>query len=259
MTVLLVLGMCCLVPCVCGQFGPLLNPLQGPQANSQEELDSVLDIVTASDPLAILGMADRFVSSFPQSEFLGVILQYKMFACARIQDFDCLVASGERALQVQPDNLNVLLTLASAIPDAADGRAELLTNAHGFAQRALERVGTIHIPHEISLERWRTLRGETEAQAHEALGKIAAKQGKLETAIAEFEIAAFKTPSPQGSQFLLLGTTYVSAGKTTEARSALRRAAELGPEEVRKQASSALEKLNKINPDPNSRNKKTVH
>jgi tetratricopeptide (TPR) repeat protein len=237
----------------------LLNPLEGPQANSQEELDSVLDIVTATDSQAILGVADRFVSSFPQSEFLGVILQYKMFACARMQNFECLVASGQSALRVQPDNLNVLLTLASAIPDAADGRAELLAKAQGLAERALERVGTIHIPHEISLERWRTLRGETEAQAHEALGKIAVRQGKLETAIAEFERAAFNNPAPQGSQFLLLGATYVSAGRNAEARSALRRAAELGPEDVRKQASSALENLNTLNPNAKSANKKTVH
>jgi tetratricopeptide (TPR) repeat protein len=236
----------------------LLNPLQGPQANSQEELDRVLDVVTATDPQAIVGMADRFVSSFPRSEFLGVILQYKMFACARTQNFECLVASGERALKVQRDNLNVLLTLGSAIADAADGRAELLTKAQGFAQGALERVGTIHIPHEISLECWRTLRGEMEAQAHEALGKIAVKQGRLETAIAEFEVAALKNPPPQGSQFLVLGTAYVSAGKTSEAKSALRRAAELGPEEVRKQASCALERLNKFNPATTS-NKKMVH
>jgi tetratricopeptide (TPR) repeat protein len=149
-------------------------------------------------------MADRFVLSFPRSEFLCVILQYKMFACARTQDFECQVASGERALQVQPDNLNVLLTLASAIAYVADKRSELFTKAQGFAQEALERVGTIHIPHEISLERWRTLRGEIEAQAHEALGKIAARQGRVETAIAEFETAALKNPLAAGFAVSLL-------------------------------------------------------
>jgi tetratricopeptide (TPR) repeat protein len=239
-----------------GQFGPSLNPLQWPQARSQEELDALLEIVTESDLNRTPQKVDLFVADFPKSEFLGVVFQYKMLACERTGHFECLLQSGEKALQFQKDNLNVLLTLASVIPRAGSQQTdapELLDRAEDYARRALKRLKEIHIAHETSLERWKITRGEMEAQAHQALGQVATRRGDLERAIAEFEIAAFNSPSPQGSQFLLLGTAYAGAGKTIDAVKALRRAAELGPDEVQKLASKELMKLNARDADGGTR------
>jgi tetratricopeptide (TPR) repeat protein len=113
----------------------------------------------------------------------------------------------------------------------------------------LQRLGTIHIPHEIPLERWKILKGEMEAHAHQALGQVAAKRGNLRRAIAEFEMAAFNNPSPQGTQFLLLGSAHQMAGNIDAARKALLRAVELGPDEIRTLASNELRKLNEGNLD----------
>jgi tetratricopeptide (TPR) repeat protein len=234
-----------------GQFGPLLNPLQGPQARSQEEFDAVLEIATESDPNRMLYEVDRFVEDYPKSDFLGVAFQFKMQACQRTGQFICLLESGEKALKLQPDNLNVLITLASAIPDGAAQRAdrsELLRRADDYAHRAINRLGTVHISHEISLDRWRILRGEMEAKAHEALGRVAASGGDLRTALTELELAAYKNPTPQGLQFFLLGVTYRRAGKSEEARTALLRAVELGPDQIRQLASNELQKITRGTP-----------
>ncbi len=246
LTVAAALGIFCFQPPLAAQFGPLLNPLRGPQAKSQEELDDFLKIVTAPDIDATLQAADRFALSFPQSEFLGVASQYKMLACQRAGRFSCLLESGERSLVLQPDNLNALITLASEIPDGtaqrAD-RAELLRRAEDYAHRVIERLGTIHIAHEVSLDRWKVIRGEMEAKAHEVLGRVAASRGDVRTAVTELELAAHKNPTPQGLQFFYLGATYRLAGKNDQAKTALLRAVELGPERVRGLASDELQRF----------------
>ncbi|MEW5979639.1 MAG: hypothetical protein AB1898_27895 [Acidobacteriota bacterium] len=241
----LALGMGCLVLPLAAQFGPLLNPLRGPQAKSQEELDDFLTIVSATDAQAIIQAADHFATTFPQSEFLGVTSQWKMSACQRTGEFNCLLESGEKSLALQPDNLNALMTLASEIPDRAllrPDRAELLRKAEDYAHRALSRLGTIHIAHEISLDHWRMMKGEMEAKAHEALGRVAVLRGDLQTAVTELEWAAHKNPTPEGLQFFHLGVAYRLAGKDKEAKTAWLRAVELGPDPVRGLALGELQK-----------------
>ena len=65
----------------------------------------------------------------------------------------------------------------------------------------------------VSPQRWQELRLEMEASAHEALGHVATKRGKLQEAILEFERAVQQNPVPQGSQFYRLGVAYMLAQK----------------------------------------------
>jgi Flp pilus assembly protein TadD len=82
-----------------------------------------------------------------------------------------------------------------------------------------------------------------EAAAHEALGHIASKRGRLLEATASFEKAVEENPSPTGSQVYRLGVAYMLAGKEEAAHKTLRRAAEMGPEEIRRMARAALDRM----------------
>jgi tetratricopeptide (TPR) repeat protein len=233
-------------PGASAQFGPLVDTMDAPQAKTEEELDLYLELAVSTSPRASFEIAERFAGEYPKSELLGLVFEYEMQACQRLDDSEGTLRAGRKALELLPDNADTQLTLASVIPDHAQGRADstkLLQEAEEYARRCLREFATMRIPKEILPDRWKTLRGQLEAQAHEALGKIERDRSNLEGAISEFAIAASQNPGPQGTQFLELGVAYVQARQPEEAKKAFGRAVELGPASVRKVAERELAKV----------------
>jgi tetratricopeptide (TPR) repeat protein len=223
-----------------------VSPFNAPQAKSQQELDDFLDVMASPDPARKIQKVDEFVSKYPKSELLAFAFQDQMLAYQSTNDFRGVLRAGRRALELEPRNVNTLLTLASAIPDGATGRddqGELLKQAEQFAHLALDGIATMQIPRQVSMQEWTKMQGEMVAQAHEALGHIATKRGDLPRAITELGMAAYGSPTPNGSQFFRLGVAYALAGEIEPAEKALRRARDLGPEAIRQRSMDVLNQL----------------
>ncbi len=228
------------------QFGPLLNARRAPQAKTQEELDLYLEIYTGGDPRQTIRNVERFVEAYPDSEFLGLAYQYQMTAYRGLSDYDGVLTAGAKALELLPDNLNTLITLATVIPNRADGRPdreELLAQAEGYAAAVLSRLRTLTIPAEIPLEQWESRKAEMEAEVREALGHLAVKKGDLEEALRQFITAVETNPRPTPSQWYRLGGTYLMMGQQKKAIEPLRRAAETGDGTVKELALDQLERI----------------
>jgi len=228
------------------QFGVFYNMGHTPQARTQEEFDLYLEILTAKTPGEQLARAERFKQRYPESELMGSVWLYEMLAHRELENFEGVLEAGRRALRLLPDNLKALLTLASVIPNGVIGRSDaeaLLDEAEAHARRALEIIPQKRIPRQIELAEWRRLQKQLQAQAHETLGHIAAKRGRLQEAVREFERATALNPSPDGKQFYRLGVAYAWTGRNKEAAQALRRAAELGPPLIERLARAELGRL----------------
>src|SRR5579883_3005048 len=161
------------------QFGPLLDPAYAPQAKSEEELDQYLKIMTDSDPQVTVADVQQFATLYPNSELLGLAFQYQMMAYRQLHDLNHVVEAGRKALKLQPNNVNTLLTLASAIAEGVGTRPDanvLLQQAEEYAHKALRELDQMRIPREIPLERWKAMRSAMETQAREALREIAVKR-----------------------------------------------------------------------------------
>jgi tetratricopeptide (TPR) repeat protein len=235
------------------QVSSLASPRQAAQARSQEELDSYLEIVGATDSRVIVQEVRIFASEFPKSELLGAAYQYQLQAFARLDDFDGMLAAGEKALAAEPGNLNTLLALAPAMASRAAGRPDLvqvLSRAESYAHRALDGIDKVHVPRELSIEQWNLRRHEMQSEAHGVLGVVAYQRGQFQQAIGELEMAVGLAPNPEGVQFLRLGLALASAGKKGDAEQKLRRAAELGPDSVHNLALDELKKLANRQPAP---------
>jgi tetratricopeptide (TPR) repeat protein len=229
------------------QFGPLASPGQAAQARSQEELDSYLEIVSANDPHVELQQVKAFASAFPKSELLGAAYQFQLHAFEQLNDFDRMLAAGEKALAADPDSLNTLLALAPAMANRAAARpdrVQLLAQAESYAQRALDGIDRIRVPRELSIEQWNTRKHEMQSEAHGAFGVVAFQRGQFPLAVGELEMAISLASAPTGVQFLRLGLALAGGGKKNDAEQKLRRAAELGPDSVRNVALEQLKKLN---------------
>jgi len=245
----LLISLCILTggpPCLQAQFGALVSPTQAPQAQSQEELDAYLQIVSTQSPDQMKKEVDAFAAAFPKSELLGLAYQNQLHACEQLNDFDGMLAAGQKALQANPDNLNTLLTLAPAMASRAGRRPDrdqLLENAEGYARRALDGIEKTRLPHKVSLEHWEIEKHQMQSQAHEVLGIVALQRGQPQAAIPEFQTAVTLSPVPEGIQFLRLGLALAATGQNEAATKNLRQSAQLGPDAVRTLALAQLEKL----------------
>ena len=156
------------------------------------------------------------------------------------------LAAGQKALDANPDNLNTLLTLAPALAQEAarrpDGTA-LLAEAEDYANRALRGIDKTQIPRQVTLQRWELQKQAMQSKAHEALGNAALERRQFRVAISELETAVSLTPPGSGVEFLELGKAYAGVGNKADAGRVFRRAADLGPESVRKQALDQLQRL----------------
>ena len=246
LTLILYLSSVAMPAPLAAQPGTITSPGQAAQARSQEELDSYLEVVSATDPRVLVQKVRVFVSAFPKSELLGAAYQYQLQAFKRLNDFDGMLAAGEKALTSDPDSLNTLLALAPAMATRAAGRsdrAQLLSQAESYAHRALDGVNKIRAPHELSIEQWNVRKRGMQSEAHGVLGVVALQRGQFQTAVSELETAISLASQPEGVQFLRLGLALASSGKNEDAEQKLRRAAELGPDSVRGIALDQLKQL----------------
>jgi tetratricopeptide (TPR) repeat protein len=233
-------------PAAQAQLDPLVRPRQAPQAHSAQELDDYLEILAAPSDRERVRLVETFAQHYLDSELLGIAYQHQMLAYRGLNDYDGVLQSGERALKFYPDNLNTLLTLANTLPNGVSaGTPEdpRLAQAEQYVKLVFEGIERMKLPRSVSPQRWQELRLEMEASAHEALGHVATKRGKVQEAIFEFEKAVRQNPVPQGSQFYRLGVAQMLAQEYDLARETLNRAAELGPDEIRKMAEAMLQKL----------------
>ncbi len=218
------------------QFGVFRNLGYTPQAKTQQEYDLFLEIAAETVDLKRIEKVDLFAAAYPQSELLGQAYQYQLTSYRSTDNFVGVLLAGEKVLSLLPDNVEALITLAEAIPNGTAGRTDaeqLIDRAEQYANKSLEVIERTHIPREIPYADWKRYRRTLEARAHEALGHIAAKRGRLNIAVVEFETAVRLNPEPAGTQHFRLGVAYVWIGRTEEAKNALTRAAELGPARIR--------------------------
>ena len=228
------------------QFGVFRNLGHTPQADTQEEFDLYLKIVSEQDPARCQALVSQFSRLYGESELIGSVYQYQMLAHERLDNIDGVLEAGARALEHLPENVITLVTMASAIPNRVggdQGAGRRLATAEEYASRAFEALQRKQIPRAIRFADWQEFRSRMESRLHETLGHVAAKRGDLEIATTELQAAVDKNPEPEGRQLFRLGVIHAWAGRLDQAKAALDRAAELGPDVIRQRALREIEKL----------------
>jgi tetratricopeptide (TPR) repeat protein len=157
------------------------------------------------------------------------LLQNAMLVARDSGQVDAMLGYGARALEVDPNDLLTLMTLASALAGSSDtgpGQALRLDLGMDYAVRA---VGLLEMPGEglpapgsVDLLR-------LEASARFTLGRFLYEREEYVPAVSEFERVAEIAPR-DARTYYRLGLAYASAGETEPALSALAKAVYLGIE-----------------------------
>lgn len=195
---------------------------QQPQPKSQEELDALLAIQNAQGPDERIEAVHNLLTNFKNTEFKEWANFMAMLSYQQKNDFENMLLYGEKTLELNPDNADVMVQLAYAIP-ARTGEFDLdkeekLAKAEGYAKKALRLIPTMpkKTP-DMPDDEWLMIKKDLMSQVHDSLGLIALKRDDYDAAEDSFR-KSLEVASQQGaSTFYHLASTLRQKGELDEA------------------------------------------
>ena len=207
---------------------------KGPKVNKAEEAAYKAFFSTqGSDPAQQIQLGEDFAAKFPNSRYLPGVYGTLTSAYFVTGATDKMFATGAKALQMDPDNVDVLALLAMAIPrrvktNAPDAAAQM-QKAEAYAHHAIELIPNMTKPATVDDATFEKAKNDKLALAHSGLGLIDFNHQKYDDAKAELEQAVKLAANPDPVDYYLLGNADVQDSYYHSAIAAYEQCASSGP------------------------------
>jgi len=188
-----------------------------------------------ADPAMEIQVGEDFITKFPTSKYVGGVYGMLTTAYFSTGNTDKMFAAGVKALELNPDNVDVLALLSMAIPRRAKPTmpdyAQQMKNAETYAHRTIELVPTLAKPATTTDDAtFEKAKNDKLALAHSGLGLIDLNVKKnYEDARTELTQAVQLASSPDPVDYYLLGSADAQASYMNGAIAAYEKCAQSGP------------------------------
>jgi tetratricopeptide (TPR) repeat protein len=145
-----------------------------------------------------------------------------------------LAVVGEKALAINPDNMDVLTimcwtTARGTRSDALDAKQKY-DKAEKYGRRAVELLTALAKPETLPEEQFKKIRDEGLSMAHSGLGVVQFRRQLFAEAATEFDLAVKLTANPDPTDLFLHGYVLKASKRHAEAAEAFGRCGQLpGP------------------------------
>jgi len=185
------------------------------------------------DPAAQVQAGEDFLAKFPMSRYAGGVYGMLTSAYFNSGNTDKMFSTGAKALELDPNNVDVLALLAMAIPRRVKATspqgAEQLTKAEGYAKHAIELIPSLPKPDTVDEAAFEKAKNEKLSLAHSGLGLIDINHQKYDDAKTELEQAVKLSSNPDPVDYYLLGNADVQGSYYHAAITAYEACAGSGP------------------------------
>ena len=185
------------------------------------------------DPATRIQLGEDFAAKFPTSLYLPGVYGVLTSSYFVMGDTDKMFTAGSKAIQLDPENVDVMSLLAMAIPrrvkaTTPDG-AQRLQTAEAYAHRTIEIIPTMTKPAKADDAEFEKAKNDKLALAHSGLGMIDMARQKYDDARTELTQAVQLASSPDPVDYYLLGTADVQGSYYKDAVAAYEKCADSGP------------------------------
>lgn len=215
-----------------------------PKVNPEEEKAYKKFFNTpATDSQTIITEGEAFLQKFPDSHYASAVYSRLATAYQSTGDETKMMASAKKAVELNPNNVDMLSLLAYVMPRRIDpnelGAADELKEAQGYATRALQLIPTVPKPAGLTDAQFAADKNGEESLAHSGLGLVDFYLHNIPGMITELEAALKLETTPDPADQFLLGFAYVQAGRYSDAVAPLK-ACSSTPNPVADRCKSAL-------------------
>jgi len=185
------------------------------------------------DPATRIQLGEDFAAKFPTSLYLPGVYGVLTSSYFVTGNTDKMFTAGSKAIQLDPENVDVMSLLAMAIPrrvkaTTPDG-AQRLQTAEAYAHRTIEIIPTMTKPAKVDDAEFEKAKNDKLALAHSGLGMIDMARQKYDDARTELTQAVQLASSPDPVDYYLLGTADVQGSYYKDAVAAYEKCADSGP------------------------------
>ncbi len=185
------------------------------------------------DPAMQIQVSEDFITKFPMSKYIGGVYGLLTTAYYTTGNTDKMFAAGAKALELDPDNVDVLALLAMAIPrrvkaNTPDG-AQQLQQAEVYAHHAIELIPNMAKPAAVDDATFDKAKNDKLSLCHSGLGLLAIDHSKFDDARTELTQAVQLASSPDPVDYYLLGNADAQASYMNGAIAAYDKCAATGP------------------------------
>ena len=205
-----------------------------PKVNKAEEA-AYKNVLAAqgSDPAMQIQVGEDFITKFPMSKYVGGVYGLLTTAYYTTGNTDKMFAAGAKALELNPDNVDVLALLAMAIPrrvkaNTPDGPQQL-QKAEVYAHHAIELMPSLTKPETVDDAAFEKAKNDKLALCHSGLGLLDIDHQKFEDARNELTQAVQLATNPDPVDYYLLGNADAQASYMNGAVAAYDKCAATGP------------------------------
>jgi tetratricopeptide (TPR) repeat protein len=213
-----------------------------PQAKTRPEYDAYLAFYQEKDPAKKAALGEKFITDFKESDFIpqshsmiigaytasknwdktmqaadravmipnadNKLKQYAydnaMIAAQNANDVNKVISYGQKALSIDPTDLNAMMIVSAAIPTKLPtddaGKKAALDQAQNLAAKALDGVAGLMAKADAATKAQLT---QIEGSLHATLGLVANNKGDYNKSIQEYEQSIQRMPKDEVSHFYM--------------------------------------------------------
>jgi tetratricopeptide (TPR) repeat protein len=185
------------------------------------------------DPIMQIQVGEDFITKFPMSKYVGGVYGLLTTAYYTTGNTDKMFAAGGKALELDPDNVDVLALLAMAIPrrvkaNTPDGPQQL-QKAEVYAHHAIDLIPSMPKPATVDDSTFEKAKNDKLSLCHSGLGLQAINHQKFDDARNELTQAVQLATSPDPVDYYLLGNADAQASFLNGAVAAYDKCSATGP------------------------------
>ncbi len=203
-----------------------------PPVNKEEEDAYVAFINSRRDPLEKqVELGEAFIQKFPESRYRETLYSRLATVYQSQQVYDKMTAAADKALELNPDNVDVLSLMGWMLPRIAK-RNELdfeqkLVKAEKNSKHAIELITAMTKPASLSDEEFAKAKNDKLSMAHSGLGMVYYIKSRVTEAVGAYEQATQLSAVPDPSDVYMLGEVYARAKRFADAATTFGKCAEM--------------------------------
>jgi tetratricopeptide (TPR) repeat protein len=204
-----------------------------PVNKAEEDAYKALYAARTGTPAAQIQLGEDFITKFPQSHYLMGVYSQLTAAYYRDDQVDKMFAAGTKAIELNPDNTDVLSLLAMAMPrrvkSTTPDAQQQFQKAETYARHAIELIPNLTKPDTVDDATFEKAKNDQLSMAHSGLGLINIQHQKYEDARTELTQAVQLSSTPDPVDYYLLGNADIQASYYNDAVAAYEKCAASGP------------------------------
>lgn len=204
------------------QPGQTAPPAQ-PPVNKEEEdaYKAFFDLKAAGDEQAMIASGESFLKKFPESHYRESVYSRLAQAYLNTGQLDKMLVAGEKALEINPDDVDVLSVLSFGMLrrfNREDLDAEQkLEKAERYAKHAIGLLNGMAKPEAMTEENFLRAKNEKLSMCNSGLGLSYLHRQRYADSIGAFEQATVLAPTPDPTDLYLLGVLYEATKRYADA------------------------------------------